>query len=162
MDRIPLHWIFVLLFLFHNILYFWKTPNFLQLYEWVSLHLIAFHPGIIVTTPCAAYALDRVVPSQRLSELRAGELTAPVAVQNHAACAVRPAGTFKRADAQALFHVVIHGEADNFAVITVQNGGNVERPVRARNLSDIGQPFLIRSSRGKVPANHFYLFLFIS
>ena len=69
MDRIPLHWIFVLLFLFHNILYFWKTPNFLQLYEWVSLHLIAFHPGIIVTTPCAAYALDRVVPSQRLSEL---------------------------------------------------------------------------------------------
>jgi uncharacterized protein (DUF2062 family) len=62
-------------------------------------------------------------------------------------------------DAQLLFHVVTHGKADDFAIVAIQDGSDVEFSVRAWNLRDIGQPFLIGCLSGKIPANQVFCLL---
>ena len=43
----------------------------------------AFHSGVIVAAPSSAHALDGAMPGQSVSECSAGELAAPVAVEDH-------------------------------------------------------------------------------
>ncbi|MPM77719.1 hypothetical protein SDC9_124727 [bioreactor metagenome] len=83
------------------------------------------------------------MPGQSIPEGGAGELAATIAVEDHTACVARSAGAFKRADAKLFFHVVIHSEAYDLAVITIQNRSDIQLSVRARNLRNVGQPFLI-------------------
>ncbi len=88
----------------------WHLPG-LKLVELLLLERgkKALHPGVVIAAPRAAHALHSLISSEIFPKIRAGELAAPVTVQNHAACVAHLAGAFNRMDAKFLFHIVILG-----------------------------------------------------
>lgn len=95
----------------------------------------------------------RAIPSQQILKTRAGNLPVPIVVKNHAVCAMRLVGALKHVDAECC-----HSKADDFTVIAVQNGGNIELSVCTRYPCDIGL-FFIGDHCGRVPLNQVFRLL---
>ena len=101
----------------------------------------ALHPRVVVAAARAAHALRGSQRRQLIAVGLAGELAAPVAVDDHSPVAEMPAHAPQRRHAQLGAHVVGHGEAHDLAVETVQHGGKVELAVGAGDLGDVRHQF---------------------
>lgn len=80
----------------------------------------ALHPGVVIASPRAAHALNGAAFSQALSESLTRELASSVAVIDHSASTSCFTGVLKGLDAELFAHVVVHGEADDLSVETIQ------------------------------------------
>ena len=87
---------------------------------------------------------------QSISKSSAGKLAASVAVQDHSGSRLKLAGRFKRLNAQFFLPIVVHSEANDFTVVTIQNRSNVQFTVPAWNLGNIGQPLPSGNEDGAV------------
>ena len=110
----------------------------------------ALHPGIVVAMRHAAEALDKTVHSQRLPKSVAGVLAATVAVENSSADRKPARRGLDRVDAQFLPHIVLHAQGEDLAVEAVQDGRNVQLPVRALDLGNVRQQLLERRGGRKI------------
>ena len=57
------------------------------------------HPGVVIAAARTAHALDGAVPGKGVAKSGAGELAAPVAVEDHTAGGLGLTGGFERPDA---------------------------------------------------------------
>ena len=105
----------------------------------------ALHTGIIVAMGSTAKALDEPVCYKLPAKGIACILAATVAVKERSVeSAVLLTQLFYGVYAEFLFHIITHFKSDDLAVEAVENRRNIEFPVSALNLGDIGQQLFQR------------------
>ena len=112
----------------------------------------ALHRGIVIPTPDAVHAGLEAMSLQHRLVLLVSVLAALIGVMNetrHWLSLLE--GHLQRLDGQRTGHPLRHCPADNAARAQIQDGGQVEPPFQSRDVSDVGQPLLIRLFGGKVP-----------
>ena len=103
----------------------------------------ALHAGVIIAMSGTAHALYDLVAPEHLAEQLAGELAAPIGMQDQALCFGAAAGILQSPDAQFRPHIVAYVEALDAAVKTVQHCRQIELAIRAGDLCDVCQELFI-------------------
>ena len=100
---------------------------------------------------CAAEALYKPISYKLSAESVARILTATVAVKDSSfEPAILLAQLFYGVYAELFLHVIMHFKSDYLAIEAVKDRRYIELPVRAVNISDIGQKFLQRCSSREI------------
>ena len=92
----------------------------------------SLHMSVIIAAASAAHTLHNLVVPERFAELLAGELPAPIGVQDQTLCFGAAAGILQGLGAQLCPHIVIHAEALDAAIEAVQHCSQIELTIRAR------------------------------
>ena len=117
----------------------------------------ALHASVVIAMSCAAKALDKPICYKFPAESVACVLTATVAVKDSSVeSAILLTQLFYGVYTELFLHVIMHFKSDYLAVEAVENWRYIELPVRALNLSDIGQEFLKRCSSREISFNQVF------
>ena len=123
-----------------------------------------FHTSIVVAFPDITHALNSPIITKQLLTSVTRIPAAGIAMNENTAPRISAfLCIINGANAQFLFHMVIHCDADDFSSKTIQDWCCIQLPVRARDFGNISQSLLIRLCCAKVHLQYIFwsLSLFI-